>query len=235
MFGVMTVICGCGVATLLLLPKSHRSSGQQRPVDEVDGDADVMDADAYGQEPVVRQPVSVSAVLSSLSLLSEARLTLMLMLIVYSGFAQSWMYGAFPPLALGNEHRFFILAFMGGMDAFFSYTLGKLSDRIGRLPILLLGFVAHAAVYGYIASPYCPDLVTNNDSDAGPLGAVYLPLGLPWLFTLALLLAIGDACWNTQTYAILGSYFPHKAEMAFASHTTNTTHTHTQTQCPARR
>ena len=232
-FAVMTVICGCGVATLLLLPKTHTVTGQPLAAehadmirrrrgeafseqDDEDEAADDVDADAY-QSAAPRQAVSVSAVLSSLRLLADGRLSLMLMLIVYSGFAQSFMYGVFPPLVLGNEHRFFLLSFLGGMDAFFSFTLGKLSDRIGRLPILVLGFVAHSAVYIYLASTYSAGLATNDDSDSGPVGAVYLSLGLPYMFLLALLLAIGDACWNTQTYAILGSYFPHQAEMAFAS------------------
>ena len=245
-FGVMTVICGCGVATLLLLPKAHqahteqtaeqaaivRASGRDGRADgyDEDGVAAEVDADAYGTPAATaRQSVSVSAVLSSLRLLGDARLALMVMLIIYSGFSQSWMYGAFPPLVLGNEHRFFILAFMGGMDAFFSYTLGKLSDRIGRLPILAIGFVAHAAVYVYVASPYSAELVVNDDGSKGPLGAVYLPVELPYLFLVALLLAIGDACWNTQIYAILGSYFPRQAEMAFASRQLNTPHSHTQT------
>ena len=246
-FGVMTVICGCGVATLLLLPKTHaagsraalaeradmlrHAAGDARVEDDEDGYGEdarsaaaaaragaELDADAYtATDAAPRQSVSVSAVLSSLRLLSDGRLSLMLMLIIYSGFAQSWMYGAFPPLVLGNERRFFVLSFMGGADAFFSYTLGKLSDRVGRLPILLLGLLTHSAVYVYVASPYCAALATNAEADSGPVGAVYLTLPLPYMFVLALLLAVGDACWNTQTYAILGSYFPSKANMAFAS------------------
>ena len=237
-FAVMTVICGCGVATLLLLPKVQKAPSQLQVAaeradmirrtaggaeDEEDAEVDV---DAYVKTAAApRRAVSVSAVLSSLRLLADGRLSLMLMLIIYSGFAQSFMYGVFPPLVLGNERRFFLLAFLGGMDAFFSYTLGKLSDRIGRLPILLLGFVAHSAVYVYLASSYSAELKTDES------GAVYMSLQLPYLFLLALLLAIGDACWNTQTYAILGSYFPRQAEAAFASRSTHT-HTLTHTLTP---
>ena len=255
-FAVMTVICGCGVATLLLLPNTHAAGSRAdlseradmlrhaasaaRVEDDEDGDEDErraaaagadLDADAYtATDAAPRQSVSVSAVLSSLRLLSDGRLSLMLMLIIYSGFAQSWMYGAFPPLVLGNERRFFVLAFMGGADAFFSYTLGKLSDRVGRLPILLLGLLTHSAVYVYVASPLCAELATNTEAGSGPVGAVYLTLPLPYMFVLALLLAVGDACWNTQTYAILGSYFPSRANQAFAS---RSAHSHTHARAAA--
>ena len=50
-FGMMTVICGCGVATLLLLPRTHRSSSQQRAVEEGEAAVEV-DADGDAEEDV---------------------------------------------------------------------------------------------------------------------------------------------------------------------------------------
>ena len=225
-FGVMTVICGCGVATLLLLPKTSgapsaeqralRTSSPPSEADEEEGGSGAVASSAASSTP---PDYSIGAVLASLTLLKDLRLLLLLPLIIYSGFSQSWIFGAFPPLILGNQHRFFVLAFLGAMDALSSYIMGKVSDVVGRLPILLLGFVAHTAVFGYIVLGYAPAIVTgpNPDTTGGSGEVSYMQLDLVWFFVLALLLGVGDGVFNTQVYAILGTFFKLKAEAAFAN------------------
>ena len=256
-FSVMTVICGCGVATLLLLPKTddrgvkqqqhqppaldddaqhaekarivHAERGyseadmQEGTEEDLDGDGSDAAAAADGSITARSAPRSFrcSSVLSSLLLLRDLRLLLLLPLIVYSGLCQSWIYGAFPPLIAGNERRFFVLAFFGAADALSSYVMGRLSDTVGRLPILVVGFLAHSAVFLFLVLGFAPAIVQGPNPDPVNSGQpiVYMDLALPWFFVLALLLGLGDGVFNTQAYAILGTFFKAKAEMAFASTT----------------
>lgn len=68
---------------------------------------------------------------------------------LYSGISQAFEYGNFPAQINDDFHKFAALAIFGVVDAICSKIFGDLSDKIGRLPILTIAFIAHGTVYVY--------------------------------------------------------------------------------------
>ena len=93
----------------------------------------------------------------------------------------------------------YLMGVFGVVDAAASSILGKLSDRFGRFPLLVLGSVVHLT--GYIL------LIA-----ASPLNQLTV------LIPVACVFGIGDAAFNTQIYGILGYMFPDSSEASFASY-----------------
>ncbi|KAI8494964.1 DUF895 domain membrane protein [Branchiostoma belcheri] len=94
---------------------------------------------------------------------------------------------------------------------------GKLANRHGRDPIILLGFLVHTTAYYliYINLPQSSP-ITEIVTDAS-----YYPVLIQSNKYVAVLcgflLGLGDACFNTQVYSILGSLFSgDSAASAFA-------------------
>ncbi|XP_078692786.1 UNC93-like protein MFSD11 [Branchiostoma floridae x Branchiostoma belcheri] len=94
---------------------------------------------------------------------------------------------------------------------------GKLANRHGRDPIILLGFLVHTTAYYliYINLPQSSP-ITEIVTDAS-----YYPVLIQSNKYVAVLcgflLGLGDACFNTQVYSILGSLFSEdSAASAFA-------------------
>lgn len=201
-FSVMLGICLLGVSSMLMLPNTvgSKQSDSERLLDHQGADV-----------PQIVEPVGLIAglkkALASLSLLKEPRMLCMLAIILYSGIEQSWMYGTFPPMIGKKSNKFYVLAVLGAMDATSSYIMGKLSDKIGRIPILLAGTAAHGGLYCYFI------IFVSREQE---YGVPYdIPLGYFFLMTLAL--AIGDGAFNTQIYSILGTYFKDRPAQAFAN------------------
>lgn len=218
-FIVMTAICAAGSISLCFLPKQHSATGQPSDADalttvsgEDQGLTKMMDHSAATERinaallstaavPPARRSLSaqICHVFHSLRLLGNRRLQVLLPLMLYSGLSQSYINGSFPPLIDSRSSKFFVLAALGGTDALCSMVLGRLSDRVGRVWVLSVGFVAAASVI------VCLLLWRPAQSEL----AAY--------FALAVGLGISDAVVNTQLYAILGAFFPRQAEAAFAN------------------
>lgn len=91
------------------------------------------------------------------------------------------------------------MGIFGVVDAAASSALGKLSDTVGRLPLLVFGSVLH--LVGYILLIAIPSV--NN---------------IIVLIIVACILGIGDAAFNTQIYGVLGYMFADSSEASFASY-----------------
>ena len=86
----------------------------------------------------------------------------------------------------------------GVANAVASMMVGKVSDLLGRMPVLIFGCVLH--VVGLIV------LVSLDSVNR-----------LEILIPVAVLFGVGDAVFNTQIYGILGYIFTGSSEAAFAS------------------
>lgn len=90
--------------------------------------------------------------------------------------------------------------------------LGKKTIRYGRDPIVIAGFVVHILAFG---------LIFMNLPDNAPLGDTNLvsyfnpPLAYVAIIC-SFLLGLGDACFNTQVYSMLGGVFSSQSTAAFA-------------------
>lgn len=91
-----------------------------------------------------------------------------------------------------------MLATLGVTDAAGSIVFGRVSDRVGRLPLLLLGALCQTAAYIVL---FIFDSLNNL--------AVLMPV--------ACLLGFGDAAFNTQISGILGFLFRDSSASAFAN------------------
>lgn len=109
-------------------------------------------------------------------------------LSVYSGVTQGFQFGEFGARIDSDAFTFYALAAFGLFDAVFSSIFGKLSDRLGRLPILCCAITAHAAVYVF--------LYFYADSISQKVDGLWI-----WLCCGALL-GIGDAGFNTQILSL---------------------------------
>lgn len=90
--------------------------------------------------------------------------------------------------------------------------LGKKTIRFGRDPIVIAGFIVHILAFF---------LIFLNLPDAAPLGDTnatsYFNPPLAYVALLcAFLLGLGDACFNTQVYSMLGGAFASQSAAAFA-------------------
>lgn len=212
-FIVMTGIAAVGSLTLLGLKASTPITKEERlrsPPEEEDGtsvtrspdatdDAQLINptVDLYANEPsrVARKP----GLLDSFRLIFHTRMLVLIPLMIFSGLSQTYFFGVFPPLVEDKSMKFFVLAMLGGMDAVSSAAMGKLSDKKGRVVVLLIGFISAASVIIFL-------IQWTVDQDA-----TYI------FFLCALLMGISDGVMNTQLYSILGNFFEGQEEAAFAN------------------
>ena len=112
-----------------------------------------------------------------------------LFLIFYSGTYHVFEYGYFPVLISDKQRKFWALAMFGLFDAISSLLMGKISDTIGKIPILSFGAACHLIVY-----------IVLLLSDAKQFQFVW--------FLLSSLLGIGNGCFGTQINALLPILLP---------------------------
>jgi MFS family permease len=138
-------------------------------------------------------------------LFKDFRLPLLVFFMIYTGVEQVFMWADYTSnyiaVALNPGDIGYILAVFGVCDAIFSVVVGKLSDIVGQLPMVYLGFAAQAGVLVF--------LEFSNWDDGDPMIPLYICAGI-W--------GLGDAVANTVMNAIIGNYFS-ESEMpnAFAN------------------
>ncbi|CAG0921941.1 unnamed protein product [Notodromas monacha] len=89
--------------------------------------------------------------------------------------------------------------------------MGKKTIKYGRDPVVLLAAFAHLAAFFLIF------LNLPNNSAFGPTSDEAYITSRMWLALLcSYLLGLGDACYNTQLYAIVGSLYSTDSAPAFA-------------------
>lgn len=90
--------------------------------------------------------------------------------------------------------------------------LGKRTAKWGRDPIVIVGFIIHVISFF---------LIFINIPDAAPLGdtdevAFIKPPNAAIAILCSFLLGLGDACFNTQIYSMLGGVFSKNSAEAFS-------------------
>eukprot|EP00475_Leptophrys_vorax_P046049 TRINITY_DN9746_c0_g1_i1.p1 TRINITY_DN9746_c0_g1~~TRINITY_DN9746_c0_g1_i1.p1 ORF type:complete len:440 (-),score=126.85 TRINITY_DN9746_c0_g1_i1:27-1346(-) len=135
---------------------------------------------------------------SNFKMFKDRKFQLMVAIIFFSGIECGFLFGALPALVPDILLRFYVLAVMGISDMLASLSLGTLSDRIGRIPVLMIGLTS--GTIAFIVVMAC---------SSSPTTGLY--------FAVAILLGISDAVMNTQPYAILGLYFEENPTPAFAN------------------
>jgi len=138
---------------------------------------------------------------ANLKQLVDPTMILLMPIFIYSGFSQGYMFGILPKIVLSKSIKFYTMAVFGISDTLFSMLWGILSDRIGRKPIMLIGTAVHLAAY--------VTMIGRNTAEASTSEILF--------FIWAILLGMGDAVWNSQIYAVLGSIYSQDPGAALAN------------------
>lgn len=166
------------------------------------------------------------------SLWGDHRMQILIPVILLSGFEQGFMWNDFTthyvkPVMWRYGHSTdlgYIMAIFGAADAGASLLMGKLSDVIGRIPVLTIGTACQATVIAMFIIHGAPPALPHPLPDTVPPGAAdVVPAFYSWaghwgvLSFAAVLWGIGDAVWNTQLSAILGDWLSEVKGPAFAN------------------
>ena len=90
-------------------------------------------------------------------------------------------------------------------------VFGKATTRHGRDPVVLLGFLSHVLAFFLVFLNLPNDAVFGDTSAAAYISSdEYLALFCSFL------LGLGDACFNTQIYSVLGDLYRDRSSAAFA-------------------
>lgn len=200
-FGALTAVSFLGLLVLVLLPKPGQGSGRE-------------DIASTPTEELVK----------SLKLFRTKEMMLLSVTFLYTGLELSFFSGVYSA-CLSFTQRFPDPKMLVGLSGIFIGCgeiiggatfgiFGSKTIKFGRDPIILLGFLVHIV---------CFYLIFLNVPSAAPLGDTYDPTYFPSgdpSAVLALLcsfmLGLGDACFNTQIYSILGSVYSDNSGPAFA-------------------
>ncbi|XP_008154911.2 protein unc-93 homolog A isoform X1 [Eptesicus fuscus] len=152
-----------------------------------------------GETPSVR-----STLLSTLKLLRDRRLRLLVLLPLYSGFEQAFLAGdytrSYTTCALGIHFVGYVMICFAATNALCSELYGKVARYTGR-----------AALYAFGAATHLSCIV-----------ALLLweprPGQLPVFFVFSGLWGVADAVWQTQNNVLFGVLFDKDKEAAFANY-----------------
>ncbi|KAG1707504.1 UNC93-like protein MFSD11 [Nymphon striatum] len=201
---VLTVVAGFGTILLLFLKTPS-------------GDANLLtvQADRESNGPL-------QALKRSFELLKTKEMVLLSVAFFYTGLELSFFSGVygtsigFTQQLHADAKRFVGLSgvFIGAGEIIGGSLfglLGKTTNKYGRDPVVVLGYVVHMI---------CFYLIYINLPNNSPLGETmeiaYIHTNKYLALFCAFILGFGDSCFNTQIYSILGYMFPEDSAPAFA-------------------
>ncbi|KAI2804911.1 DUF895 domain membrane protein [Blomia tropicalis] len=89
--------------------------------------------------------------------------------------------------------------------------LGSKTNRLGRDPIVILGYFIHMITFFMVFINFPKDSPLNQTSDAA-----YISSSLTIALFGSFFLGLADSCYNTQIYSILGTLYSDNSAPAFA-------------------
>eukprot|EP01060_Flectonema_neradi_P012038 TRINITY_DN18965_c0_g1_i1.p1 TRINITY_DN18965_c0_g1~~TRINITY_DN18965_c0_g1_i1.p1 ORF type:complete len:538 (+),score=92.90 TRINITY_DN18965_c0_g1_i1:78-1691(+) len=192
-------LCFAGVGTGVAL-----FIGSVKPVKV--GDCEESDGAESDAESEPKERKSFRESLSGMiDIIQDKRMVLLIPIMMYNGFEQGFAWGDFtsnwvkPGVGLANIG--YVMAAFGAADVIGSITFGKLSDRIGRFPVMTMGVLFQGSILALLKNV----AVENCDKKY----SVLIISACCWGF--------GDACWNTQLSCILAEVFGSRKEDAFSN------------------
>ncbi|XP_077490603.1 UNC93-like protein MFSD11 isoform X2 [Amblyomma americanum] len=218
-YGALTGIGILGMLLLLLLRGGgipHRRNGQ-RETDDKSGPASEVDVRQLNTESGF-----VDALLKSLRLMRTSKMLILSATFFYTGLELSFFSGVYGSClgftkSFGKDSSKFLginglLIGAGEITGGLLFSiLGKRTNKAGRDPIILLGYLVHIAAF------YTIFINLPANSPLGPTSEpAYITSNLYLAFVGSFLLGFGDSCYNTQIYSILGFVYSEDSAPAFA-------------------
>eukprot|EP01084_Bolivina_argentea_P176370 305230_1 len=177
MYSILTLLCLIGSLGFLLLKPMHinelhnkkNSSSILHGIkneteavgllqSETKEIAENIDAEHVDDMPVIniennrltRDISLIESVYQIFSLWKDERLWYLVPFTIYSGLDASLISGVFPLLIGGTKNKFYVVTYCGIVLCIASIIVGKLSDKIGRLSVLILSGICEMIVYSYM-------------------------------------------------------------------------------------
>ncbi|KAG8177635.1 hypothetical protein JTE90_019662 [Oedothorax gibbosus] len=205
-FGVLLGVACCGLAMLCFL---RRGSAESVDVTEVPG------ATNQGGGALAEFKKAVF-------LFKTKDMLLLAVTFLYTGFELSFFSGVYGTgigftKRLGSDAAKYVGIsgicigageIIGG--AVFG-ILGQKTNKYGRDPVILLGFLVHMASF-FLIFLNLPAKSTLGET----MQPAFLTSSVPLAMICAFGLGFGDACYNTQIYSILGTMYADDSSPAFA-------------------
>lgn len=132
--------------------------------------------------------------------LTDRNFLLLVLIIAYSGFSQSFFSGSFTK-ELGRYLLNYVMIFFGVADALGSFMFGKVIDVLGRKPILLIA-TAMVIISTILLLAVSREVLQQRNM-------LY--------YICAIMFGLGDAGVFTVLYATIGNLFASRVETAFGT------------------
>jgi MFS family permease len=192
---VMTLLCAIGAAMMYFLKEPVGNGGA------VSGNSiELAGEKVKDTEDEIIVVNEIKGVFKTLKMMGKKEFALLIPIIYATGISQDFYFAALPSIVPDQIQRFYLLTIFGTSDMIFSLSLGYLSDRIGRKATIGIGAMAHYFGYGLITK-----FLLSNSYSFGQCAFA------------AILLGLGDSVFNTQPYAIVGSFFSQDTIPAFGN------------------
>uniref|UniRef100_A0A8D8FB60 UNC93-like protein MFSD11 n=1 Tax=Culex pipiens TaxID=7175 RepID=A0A8D8FB60_CULPI len=178
-------------------------------------------ADEDGIPEIKQSPKQ--AFVGAMRLFMTKKMLLLSVSFVYTGLALSFFSGVYGASigftnAIGSSAKQLVGlngVFLGVGEVLGGVAfglLGKRSAKWGRDPIVITGFIIHIISY-FLVFMNLPDVAVFGDTDE----VAYFNPPIPSVAMLcSFLLGLGDACFNTQIYSMLGGVFAKNSAEAFS-------------------
>uniref|UniRef100_A0A7S1CDR4 Major facilitator superfamily (MFS) profile domain-containing protein n=1 Tax=Bicosoecida sp. CB-2014 TaxID=1486930 RepID=A0A7S1CDR4_9STRA len=210
-FLVYAAFAVAGTVLIIFLPSIGKVKQSDKSAPDRDATSSSLQIESTEEE---EEKTTMQKFADVIGLWTDRRFVWFLPAILLSGFEQGFIWNDFTtyyiPPVLGKKDIGYVMAVFGASDAVASVSMGKISDAIGRAPVLTIGFAAQCLVILLFIVHGAPE-----DGTTEP----FWTWGGGWgsLIVAAVLWGIGDAVWNTQISALLGDVFSADTGPAFAN------------------
>lgn len=218
-FGVMTTLGVLGVLLLLLV----------MPQPKKDSSLDTSNVNAVDSKPLLAGGTeersgrrfaeaykALGAIVIALKMLVTPDMMLLAVTFIYTGYELNFWSGVYGPI-IGHTRVFAyynigLAGFFIGIGEILGGALfgifGKYTNRFGRDPVVLLGMLLHFVAFLLCYYNLPNDAINNDVSIASSFGTLFNPSNIYLAMACAFLLGLGDSCFNTQIYSIIGVLYP---------------------------
>ena len=158
-------------------------------------------------------------ILSVFKLLADLRILHIVPMMIYIGITVPVYFG-FITSRIGSGWSGYMMTIFGIFDTLGSVLAGQLSDKFGRLPVVIFGAVS--SIIGLILIFFAGVCRTSEDVQSCGSEEVTTTTYqcsshvVALFFAGAVMNGLADGVFNTQNYALIGDYFNDNATTAYA-------------------
>lgn len=164
----------------------------------------------------------LTALLRAFALLKTKNMLLLCVVFAYTGFELTFFSGVYGACISHTQHFGSSANSLLGISGIFIGVgeilgggvfglAGKRTNKYGRDPIVMLGYICHMAAF-YLIFLNLPDQSPIKDT----LDATYITPNKYLAIFCSFLLGLGDSSFNTQIYSLVGAVYPDDSASAFA-------------------